>query len=405
MPKDSGRLVFLVLPLYVAFGCSAGLLQVAVPSMLQAQGMSIERAGMLALLYLPFGLSVLWAPFIDRYRLSAWGRRKSWVLLCQSIVVAALLVAALVGPGQVAILIAAMAVLSVSAATLDVALDGYLAETSSMRDRVGRGGIKVIGMLSGTLIGSILVLAMMERVGWTWTIAAVATSAALAAVPFLLHQEETSGNETRGFPSVRRFLSTPRVAGRVLLVVLTGLALGMGLGAPRLLMVERGFPLTVVGAIFGPVGALAGLTGAIAGTAIGRRFGLRAALLAAAGLFFLATCGLGVIFAERSGSVILVASIIATAVLSYGALYGAVCALAIGWVSAGQAATDYSIVQSGWNLSLVAGTALGGFGLSLLTSSVFPAAGLVVLVVAALLLRAENASAEAPAPDPGALKA
>ncbi|MGO4836972.1 hypothetical protein AB4144_32475, partial [Rhizobiaceae sp. 2RAB30] len=128
-PHTDIHTALLVLPLYVAFGCSAGLLQVAVPTVLQAQGMSIERAGMLALLYLPFGLSALWAPLVDRFCLPRWGRRKSWVVPCQTMVVLALLVAAFVGPGQVAVLVTAMAMLSVSAATMDVALDGYMAET------------------------------------------------------------------------------------------------------------------------------------------------------------------------------------------------------------------------------------------------------------------------------------
>ena len=140
MRLKSNRLVAVVLPLYIAFGSILGLLQIAVPSVLQANGMRIERAGMLALLYLPFCLSALWAPLVDRFKLSNWGRRKSWVLLCQSLVVAALLVAALVGPAEVSIVVAAMVVLSFSGATMDAAVDGYLAETSSRQERAERGG-------------------------------------------------------------------------------------------------------------------------------------------------------------------------------------------------------------------------------------------------------------------------
>lgn len=392
MRLQSNRLVAVVLPLYVAFGSILGLLQIAMPSVLQANGMGIERAGMLALLYLPFCLSALWAPLIDRFKLSNRGRRKSWVLLCQSLIVAALLAAALAGPAEARLVVAAMVVLSFSAATMDAAVDGYLAETSSLQERAQRGGVKVIGMLSGSLIGSIVVLSAMDDLGWHWTIAILAVFAALAAIPFLLHQEKVAGNGTRAFPSVGHFLSAPAVLPRLSLALVIGLALGLGLGAPRLLLIEAGFPLTTIGTIFGPVGAVAGLIGAVAGTAISRWLEITSVLLSAAALFALSILMFGLMPVSPADGIVTVAGAIAMAVFSYGALYGTVCGLAIGWVGADQAATDYSIFQSGWNLSLVLGTAFGGVALSLFASAIFPVVGLIVLAATVLLVRTDKMS-------------
>ena len=390
------KITLTVLPLYVAFGCSAGLLQVAVPSALQASGVGVEAAGMLALLFLPFGLSLLWAPLVDRYELPLLGRRKSWILLCQLAVVTALLMGAIAGPERITMLVAAMAVLSIGAATTDLALDGYMAETSAPEDRAVRGGLKVGGMLLGTAIGSMLVLAMMERVGWKWAILTVAVLSALAALPFLIHKETNVERQTRNWPSLHRFFSSPGMAQRVGLVVLLGLALGSGTGATRLLLVERGFALTVVGTIFGPVSAIAGLVGAVGGAMFGRRFGLRATLLAAATIFCLAMGAFDGVMAANAEASFLVGSVIAIAAVAYGALFGGICALAMGWVSRAQAATDYSIMQSGWTLALVAGTTLAGLGLSILQLGIFLLAGLVVLLALWLLLRSEKNSVEVP---------
>lgn len=390
----SNRIALTVLPLYVAFGCSAGLLQVAIPTVLQASGMGVEAAGMLALLFLPFGLSLLWAPVVDRYRLPLLGRRKSWVLVCQAAVVASLLVAAAAGPERITILVAAMAVLSVGAATMDVALDGYMAETALPKDRIARGGMKVGGMLLGTVAGSMLVLAMMERAGWGWIILAVALLSALATLPFVIHSEKAVERQLRQWPSLRRFFAVPGMASRVAFVVLAGIALGAGPGAARLLLVERGFALTAIGTIFGTVSASGGLAGAIGGATLGRHLGLKGMLLAAAILFCLAMGALDALLAGGSESSILVGSIIAVAALAYGALYSGVCAAAMGWVSREQAATDYSVTQSGWNLALVIGTALAGIGLSTLRLGIFPLAGFAVVAGIWLLLRLEKAGSE-----------
>ncbi|MGO4838932.1 hypothetical protein AB4144_42455, partial [Rhizobiaceae sp. 2RAB30] len=205
------------------------------------------------------------------------------------------------------------------------------------------------------LIGSLMVLAMLERAGWSLTISTVAVLAALAAVPFLLHGERGKGGDARAFPSIARILRTPGMAGRVGFVVLLGLALGIGLGAPRLLMVAQGFPLASIGAIFGPVGAIAGVVGAVAGTALGSRYGLPLTLRLAASLFFAAVAAMAAGFGEEVRDIGLFGPVIVAGVVAYAAIFAGICALAMGWVGSEQAATDYSTVLSAWNLSLVLG--------------------------------------------------
>lgn len=392
------RIALIVLPLYVAFGCTAGLVQVALPVTLQAAGLGVEATGMMALLFLPFGISLLWAPVVDRYRLPALGRRKGWIALCQAVTVAALLLAAMAGPERTAILIAAMAIVAFSAATMDVALDGYMAETSSPKNRSVRGGIKVGGMLFGTAVGSVAVLYLLQWVGWGPAILAVALASALACVPFVMHRETTARNRPREWPSVWRFLAAQGMVPRMALVVLAGMALGAAPAAARLHLVERGLSLTVVGAIFGPLSAASGLAGALAGALAARLSKPSYALLCAAGLFGVAMATLFGFLVKGGTDPFLLGCIMATSAIAYGALYAGLSAVAMGWVHHDQAATDYSVTQSGWNLSLVAGSALGGIGLAGLKLGLFPTAGVAVFAAIGLLLCLGGASGERVSP-------
>jgi MFS family permease len=84
--------------LYIAFGMASGFFQTALPAIFRQRGVSLEAIGLFALLYLPFGLSFLWAPLVDRYYIPRVGRRRSWMLGCQLVSGAALLVAASAPP-------------------------------------------------------------------------------------------------------------------------------------------------------------------------------------------------------------------------------------------------------------------------------------------------------------------
>ena len=70
MDDASSRRVMLAMGvLYVGFGVLAALLQGGLPPVLRARGLSVAQIGWTFALYLPIGLSFLWAPLVDRIRL------------------------------------------------------------------------------------------------------------------------------------------------------------------------------------------------------------------------------------------------------------------------------------------------------------------------------------------------
>ncbi|MEW5421224.1 MFS transporter [Amorphus sp. 3PC139-8] len=399
--SDAGTIIFdgwrgpliLALPPYLAFGCSLGLLQVAIPSILQRQGLPVESVSLVALLLLPLCLSVFWAPAVDRFALTRWGRRKSWFALAQTMVVASLLVLAFSGPDRLSVLLAAMLCLSVGAATMDVILDGTLAETAAGKTQAIRGGIKVTGMLTGTVLGSLVMIHLIEAAGWVSGFAVAALFSALAALPLVFARIDGEAAEARRVPSVLSFIRRSGNGLRLVLVVVVGLALGIGLSAPRLVMIEQGYALTAIGWIFGTAAPLAGALGAVGGLVLGDRIGLPRAFGASVLLFVLSASSLAWHFAGGGGAALFPAAAIALASFAYAGIYCVVCSLAMGWVATNQSATDYAMVQNGWLLAIVAGSALSGTVLAQTGLLVLPASATVVAAAAVALVLVDASSA------------
>lgn len=376
-----------VASLYVGYGLCLGLLQVALPSALQKAGLPIEQAGYLALLFLPFGLSALWAPLVDRYRPFGLERRLGWVVISQLVVVASLVFIAFAGTAQIGLLAPALAILAFAAATMDVTLDGYLSETSENTLRATRGGLKVSCMYAGTILGATFALLLLERLGWRMVLTGAAILCGLALIPFLMFFTVARTPSVRPRPTFRRFLIERRMGGRAMLLAGLGILLGLGLAAPRLLMVARGVPLETIGILFGPVGMISGFCGALAGMVLGRKRGSANTLFLASGVFATGALGMGFLPEPVFTSPLASGAAIALCASAYGATYGNVSALALGWVTTEQAATDYAIVQSLWNSSIIAGSSLAGLALAQAGSLVFAFCAFAIPLAVAFLVR------------------
>ena len=67
--------------LYFAQGIPRGLLSIALPAWLAAQGLGAsEIASYLAVIILPWAFKLITGPFMDRYQFLPMGTRKPWVL-------------------------------------------------------------------------------------------------------------------------------------------------------------------------------------------------------------------------------------------------------------------------------------------------------------------------------------
>ncbi|NMU93505.1 hypothetical protein HGQ98_29405 [Achromobacter ruhlandii] len=66
--------------LYVSLGAVLGFVQGGVGPILRGKGHALTSMAPVFALYLPFGVTFLWAPPVDRWRLPWLGRRSGWIV-------------------------------------------------------------------------------------------------------------------------------------------------------------------------------------------------------------------------------------------------------------------------------------------------------------------------------------
>jgi PAT family beta-lactamase induction signal transducer AmpG len=123
-------------------GFASGLPNVLVNDTLSAWlsdlGFEPSKIGLMSILTLPYGLKLLWAPFLDRYAAPGFGwlgLRRSWIALVCALLVVAFAALAWLGPASTtaSVIPAATAGLAIAclSATLDAAVDAHRTDSAS----------------------------------------------------------------------------------------------------------------------------------------------------------------------------------------------------------------------------------------------------------------------------------
>lgn len=266
------RKLLLLGALYLAQGLPYGFFTQALPVVLREMGVSLGNIGLSSLLALPWVLKFLWAPVVDRT-----STRRRWLLTLQatSVILAVLLALAdPEGPGGIKVMLVAVLLTNLVAATQDIATDG-LAVTMLSREERGLGnGIQVGGYRVGMILGGGLLLVLFDKAGWTPTMIGLAVLLALASLPLLAERnlpepvpEPPSGANPWSW--VQRDGALAWIC--VLVAFKAGDYLAGGMLRPYL--VDLGLSKTDIGVILGTGGFVSGLLGAVIGGALLSRTG------------------------------------------------------------------------------------------------------------------------------------
>ncbi|MEW5853671.1 MAG: MFS transporter [Myxococcota bacterium] len=285
--------------LYVAEGLPYGLFAQGIPLLARQQGASLSKVGLTFLVFLPWALKGLWAPWVDTVSVPGMGRRRTWIVGTQAGLVALLLGASTLFGGDVVTILPLVAVINVLSATQDIAVDGYAVSLLNERTRGYGNAIQVCGYKLGSVISGGLLLWVAGRHGWP--VACLALAALLALLmPVGLRLREPPDDTPATHEGARVVW---RVVARNLshrpgawaLLGLTLLCKVGESGASAMLkpaLVDRGFTTEDVALWVGTAGLVASLVGSALGgvvvTLLSRRNALVVALvLQAAGLLVL----------------------------------------------------------------------------------------------------------------------
>jgi MFS family permease len=274
--------ILLLISLYVAQGLPYGFFTQALPVLLRDAGLSLTAISATSLLFLPWALKFLWAPFVDHY-----GTRKQWLLPLQVSAVAGALVLTQVDLTRgYAWVLAAAFLFNLVAACQDVATDGLAVRILETRERGLANGIQVGAYRIGMIMGGGLLLWIFARTDWATMFACMAALLALTSlpVPSLREPLRVTSNAAPAASQVAlgwaHRLRVPGMGAFIALICCYKFGDSMVASLVGPFMRDAGLTKEMIALMKGTVGSMASLAGAALGGWYAFRAGRRRALLA-----------------------------------------------------------------------------------------------------------------------------
>jgi PAT family beta-lactamase induction signal transducer AmpG len=160
----------------LAFGFSSGLPYALLIGTLNAwlgeAKINLATIGVLSWIGLSYSFKFLWSPVVDRLKLPLLeqvGRRKSWILLCQAIMILGFAGLAATNPATSIGTFAIFAVIAaLASATQDVAIDAWRIDVSDEQTPVELlSAIYQFGYRIASIVGGALALVLAARMSWS----------------------------------------------------------------------------------------------------------------------------------------------------------------------------------------------------------------------------------------------
>ena len=144
--------IFITLSMGFVSGVPLLLTITLLQAWLTEEGISKSTIGLFALVGLPYSLKFLWAPIFDGITLSRFGRRRSWLLINQVLLITSIILLGMSNPamnaGNVALLATLVAFFS---ASQDIVIDAYRRESLNDREQTLGASAYVLGYRIGAL--------------------------------------------------------------------------------------------------------------------------------------------------------------------------------------------------------------------------------------------------------------
>ncbi len=281
----------LLFTLYLSQGLPFGFQATALPVLLRERGISLAAIGFAGALALPWFLKPLWAPFIDRYWSARIGRRRSWIIPLQGLMV--LTMAASVPAttsGSLTPLFICIFLMNLWASTQDIAVDGLAVDILGEKELGPGNAAQVAGYKTGMVLGGGILVWLSASTGWKGLFLAMAAISTLPLICILLYREVETGNISIDHPprltdfknAFVSALRSPGAAFFLLFIATYKMGESMMDTMFKPFLVDNGFAAHQIGLWVGTWGMIASLIGSVSGGWLTARLSIIRALFLAA---------------------------------------------------------------------------------------------------------------------------
>lgn len=372
--------------LYVAQSVIGGITWSGLPAVMRAEGLPLDRIGLLSLIILPWALKFLWSPAVERFRLPPQGRNRTGtvVLVGGLVSVAGLFLVGAIGPASLLPVLACLTIVAFAASTVDIACDGFAVQSLAKEHHGWGNAAQVGGAYLGSAIGAGLFLVLVDAIDWRFAVWSMALLLLVLGLPFFLGPANSNKDAVREHtPSLAAAWRRPEIRRGLLVAAIYVVAQKASLGMVGPFLIDAGLDLSTVGLLNGIGSMFVGVAAAVAGGALVRALGVRKVLvlalaLQAAALFFFSVYD----FQDAQSKTILMVVAIASSsgfmALGFVALY----AQFMRWSDPRQAGVDFTLFQCMDALVSMAGGIVAGYVAEYLGYGIFFAAAGLVAVAA-----------------------
>lgn len=378
--------------LYVGFGMIIGVVNGGLPTVMRAQGIDISTAGWLYLLYLPFGLTFLWAPVIDRLRVPFLSQRVGWIVCMQAFAVLGLVVVAFnEGLAPLALFVLGFGIV-LAIATMDIALDALAVKLVDADWRPSASATKLAALSAGSMIGGGAFVALAGDLGWQLTFLILAAVLVVLVFPVLSlrrldgqnQREPAQAKSASGRASLLHLVRNGASRNRlIILCIACGIMFPL-VGLNRLMLVDIGVPVADIGWIVGTLGPVAMLATSAVSIPLMRYLGLVRTMLIFAVIAVASLVAMLVGFSIEHHLIAIIGAVAIGAGVS--GVYVTIAAKILGWSVGAQPATDYAAYYGISRFVSTLMTVGAAQIVPLMTWGLFYGAGAVAFLVMVFLL-------------------
>ena len=364
--------------LYISEGIPFGFSATAMVMFMRMEGLSIEQIGAFAAaILLPCGFKWAWAPLIDIVKLTRFGGRKAWIMICTSMMIITLATMGMVDfVAHYQVLIWMVLLNNLFCATQDVAIDSLAVSTLKDDERGTGNGYMFGGQYLGIALGGGGAIYVSSLWDFNASLIYVSSLLVLSLLFVVLFIEDAAGESPGGHRRTGRFSHFVATLGAFVRSLYVGF-LQSGPG-PKIGLLFAALPVGAMALAYAILGTLqvdygldkasiaqisvlntvfAGI-GCIVGGMLGDKFGIKKMM----GLFYFLTTLPTIYLASKIASLGLTAipvedlyGIIILHGFFYGGAFSQHAAIFMGMTNPAVAATQFTAYMAISNLAISTG--------------------------------------------------